>query len=84
MTNKTDGEVSAAPTTLAFAPAAKYRITYQKADGTVKTYTISNPVDENSQVITCYAWKSSVVTPGLKTFNKARIRSFLKLCEIRA
>lgn len=68
---------------MAFAPAAKYRVTYEKANGKVKRYTISNPVDENSITVTCYAFKSATVTPGLKTFNKARIRSFLKLSEIR-
>ena len=58
----------------AFPSAAKYSITYMKADGSIGNYTISNPIEANNDVITAYAFGR-----GIRTFKKARVRSFSKV-----
>lgn len=80
-TIKTDRNIVALP------PAAKYDIEYVKADGKSGKYTISNPVDSNKHSITAYSFKdvrNPGSKPGLKTFNKARIRSLSRIAQIRA
>lgn len=58
----------------AFPEAAKYKVSYTKADGKVGDYTVSNPIEANSDNITCYAFGR-----GVRTFKKARVQSFSKI-----
>lgn len=58
-----------------FPDASKYRLDYTKADGTVANYTISNPIEANQESITAYAFGR-----GVRTFKKAQVRSFSKIC----
>lgn len=58
-----------------FPNPAKYSIEYVKADGTVGNYTISNPIEANTDSITAYAFGR-----GVRTFKKPRVRSFSKIC----
>lgn len=57
-----------------FPEAAKYKITYQKADGSVGDYTVSNPIEMQPDRFTTYAFGK-----GIKTFIKARVRDFAKV-----
>lgn len=56
-----------------FPPAAKYSITYAKRDGTVKKYTISNPLEIGDTNFTAYAYGR-----GVRSFNKDRVLTFEK------
>lgn len=57
---------------LIFPKAAKYSISYRKAeDNSIGYYIISNPIEESQCSITAYAFKH-----GIRTFIKSRIRSF--------
>jgi len=73
-------EISAIPQitspdkSLVFPPAAKYNITYTKADGTMGNYMISNPIEANNDSITAYAFGR-----GVRTFVKSRVRSFSRV-----
>lgn len=57
-----------------FPPAAKYEITYTKANGETSTYVISNPIEEDATSFTAYAFGR-----GVRTFIKSRVRSFARV-----
>lgn len=53
---------------------AKYNITYERADGDVGNYTVSNPIEANKDSITVYTFGR-----GVRTFKKSQIRRFAKV-----
>jgi hypothetical protein len=59
---------------LTFPPAAKYGITYTKANGETVEYVMSNPIEESAESITAY-----VFGRGVRTFIKARVSRLSKL-----
>jgi hypothetical protein len=65
-------EAKAAPD-LVFPQAAKYEVTYTKANGETNQYTVSNPIEEDANSFTAY-----VFGRGVRTFIKSRVRSFTK------
>ncbi len=62
-----------APPALVFPPAAKYEVTYTKANGETNKYLISNPIEEDADSFTAY-----VFGRGVRTFIKRRVSSFNK------
>jgi hypothetical protein len=52
-------------------PAAKFELQYRKKDGSIKTYTVSNPIEIDEQKITTYSFKR-----GIRSFRKDQIISF--------
>ncbi len=53
---------------LEFPPAAKYEITYTKANGETVHYVMSNPIEEDDRSFTAY-----VFGRGVRTFIKSRV-----------
>lgn len=53
---------------LVFPPAAKYEITYTKANGETVEYVMSNPIEEDADSFTAY-----VFGRGVRTFIKSRV-----------
>ena len=54
--------------------SSKYTLVYQQGDGKVEAYTVSNPIESNSDLITCYAFSK-----GVRSFKRGRIVSFEKV-----
>ena len=54
--------------------AAKYSLVYQKKDGGVEVYTISNPIEADANKFTCYCFGK-----GVKSFLKSNVRGLNKL-----
>lgn len=69
-------EVSIAPTPVAVAlpKAQRYSVTYEKTNGEIKNFIISNPIEEDANKVTVYAFGS-----GIKSLLKRNIRSFSKI-----
>ncbi|HYG36510.1 MAG TPA: hypothetical protein VEC99_17080 [Clostridia bacterium] len=59
---------------LVFPPAAKYELTYTKANGETMDYLISNPIEEDAESFTAY-----VFGRGVRTFIKSRVSRFSKV-----
>ncbi len=66
-------DVPASPT-LFFPPAAKYEITYTKANGETVEYVMSNPIEEDTESFTAY-----VFGRGVRTFIKSRVSRLNKV-----
>jgi hypothetical protein len=56
-----------------FPKAAKYTIRYQRGDGRVNNYTVSNPISETPEIVTCYAFER-----GIRSFKRNRVLSITK------
>ena len=67
-------EPPAPPKALVFPEPSKYSIEYMKADGSMGNYVISNPIEASNDAVTAYAFGR-----GVRTFKKARVRSFSKV-----
>jgi len=70
--------VDSKPNLPVFPNPAKDSITYQKADGSVGDYVISNPIELQPDRMTCYAFGQGRKS-GIKTFIKDRIQSFAQV-----
>lgn len=57
-----------------FPTPKKYRMVYQKKNGEVDVYTVSNPIDSTEDMMTAYAFGH-----GVRSFLKNRIHGFTQL-----
>jgi len=59
---------------MVFPSAAKYNVSYEKCNGKVANYVISNPIEASTDSITAHAFGR-----GVRTFKKCRVRGFSRV-----
>ncbi len=57
-----------------FPAPAKYTLKYEKSDGEIKEYVVSNPIESSDKSITVYAFEH-----GIRSFIKEQILSLTKI-----